>query len=464
MTDETANPSPIGTEATDRTVPRGAGGGFFGRLFWGMVKWGWGALLMQGPAGAILVAGWLQRFLQRSVYVAWWKRCRGRVGRFEEFVAEEPLLEEFRHAPNWVLGPNFGSHWASGPREGRWRRRWRLLVGSLGRNLGWGLQSLSNVWVLTLPGCVLWAAGWWGGWQNSFHKGYEHFAVGPTVSWLGILVFVVAMFYVPMATARQASTGRWQAFWEARTIWTLTKASWLPSTWVAVLYAGANVVAMGLKSWPQFLPQARMAALARQGAEPTGAFRPGVEGVDWSALTEAQALPLLNQHFLVSALVVFAILVMLKRAVAWLYSGAVLRAVQTGALGEEQLADGEWRLLHTLGALEVRERPRRAFVIRSVAWAGTKVGRAACGSVSFLAWLIFVGAIYVSEFLAYHPLVGWLNQPLVQLPWFRYVPATLEDPSGGLLAAAGLVILTAAVASHRNRPRSQGPGPRPASD
>jgi hypothetical protein len=40
-------------------------------------------------------------------------------------------------------------------------------------------------------------------------------------------------------------------------------------------------------------------------------------------------------------------------------------------------------------------------------------------------WFAFVAQIFVSEFFNYHPVVGWLNQPLVHLPWFRYIPAGL---------------------------------------
>ncbi|MBL9127684.1 MAG: hypothetical protein JNL97_08555 [Verrucomicrobiales bacterium] len=454
MNDETTRAEALERDAPEETTGPVITDGWVSRTWWGLVKWFAGAALMQWPAGAVVVAGWLQRFLRRAVYRQWWLRCRGRVGRYDEFVAEEPLLGEFRHAPNWVLAQEFRTRWAAGPREGRGRRRWRLLRESLTANVASGLQVLANVWALTLPGCVLWAAGWWGGWQNSFHKGYEHFGVGPAVSVLGIVVFVAALLYVPMATARQAATGNWRAFWHGRTIWTLLKSSWLPGACVAVLFAASNVLVMGLKSWPQFLPQARMAALARRGMDPTEAHRAGLESVDWSALTDLQATSLLNRHFLASAGVVFLVLIVLKRAVAWLYAGAVLRAVRRGALGEEALGDTEWRVLHSLGALEVRDRPMRGVLIRLVAWAGTKMGRVVCGFVTIAAGFVFVAAIYVSEFLSYHPMVGWLNQPLIQLPWFRYVPATLENPAGQLLAGSALVLGAVCVAAHRARRRS----------
>jgi hypothetical protein len=467
--------------------------------FWFPIQLLAGVFLMQSPGGAVVVAGWLQRFLQRAVYRSWWRRGRGRLGTFNEFVMEEPLLFTFRRFPNWVLAPENGvgfvsttdieslrsrasntfrdevdreagnvesgegseeaddaaqrASLVSGPVgvmrvQAGFLERW---LGSLASHVWVGIQSLTNVAVLTLPGAVLWWVGWWGGWQNSFHKGYEQFIMGPLVSWVGILLFIAAMFYVPMASARQAATGQWKSFWEGRTVWGLVRVSWWQSAWVAGMYALANLVVMGLKSWPQFWPQAKLADLAQRRLDPTEAFRQGLEKVDWSQLTETEALRLLNLYYLGAALVVWLLLLGLKRLLAWLYAGAVVRAVQRGTLGEEFLSDTEWRLLNTLGLLQVREAPVRPFLVRWVAWAGTSVGRMVCRLLLFAAWAVFVAAIYISEFLAIHPVVGWLNQPLVQLPWFRYVPPQLEDPAPALMVAVLLVLIACVVVRIRRR-------------
>ena len=410
--------------------------------FWGPMGWVLGAVLMQHPAGALVVAGWLQRYLQRAVYRRWWKRCRGRLGRFDDFVAEEPVLRDFRRLPNWVMAQNHGEPWRLSPAVGRIRWRVGGWLESLGRNLGAGIQVVGNVGVLLMPSGVLWAAGWWGGWQNSFHKGYEQFWVGPLLFWFGIGLFLAAMMYVPMAVARQAATGRWYSFWEGRIVWTLVKSSWLPTAWVAGIFAAANVAVMGLKSFPQFLPEVRISELAKQGLDPTEAFHRGIEKFDWSNLSGPEALGILNVYYFGASLVVFVVLILLKRLLGWLYSGAVLRAVRLGTLGEEQLSDVEWRLLRALGALEVQEPRGRPWVVRVVAWAGSKLGRSLCGAVTVLGWFAFVISIVVSEFLTYHPVVGWMNQPLLHLPWFRYVPASLENPLPSLLLTVLIVGIT----------------------
>ena len=48
------------------------------------------------------------------------------------------------------------------------------------------------------------------------------------------------------------------------------------------------------------------------------------------------------------------------------------------------------------------------------------------GVLTALVWFTFVSQIYIAQFLNHHPVVGWLNQPLVQLPSFHYIPDALK--------------------------------------
>lgn len=421
-----------------------------GRALAAVVKYGVGVFLTQSLLGAVLVFGWLQRWTRRAVLRAWWRRSPRRGdGSFDAFAAREPLFEEARDAPNWVLGARRA---AGGRGEASWRANARL-----------GVQGLFNVLCLTLPGTVLWLLGWWGGWQNSFHKGYEDYLVGPLVSWVGILLFVGAMFYVPLASARQAVTRRWRAFWQARVVWLLVRRSWAGCAGVAVAAAVLNLGAMGFKTWPYFLPQARfeerVKTLVRSGLDREAALSraavPEPGGVDWREPTDDQARAILRRHYFLSGFYVFGALLILRSLTARVYAGAVARAVRDGALGEEDLGGDEWRVLHGLGLLERRPSPRRWLPIRLAAWAAGRVARLAAAATVFLGWFGFVGAVYVSEFLNHHPVVGWLNQPLVQIPWFRYVPARLESPAPEILLA--LVVLGGGAALGRLLRRGRRP-------
>jgi hypothetical protein len=402
-----------------------------------------GGALTQTVFGAIVVFGWLQRWTQRSAFRAWWGQSASGEARAGA-VLRDPLLREHVHAPNWVLAQNFGTHLC----EGRgWMGGW---LGSLRENLRLGVQGAANTLVLSLPGSVLMSLGWWGGWQNSFHKGYEQFHVGPAVFITGMLLFLAAVFYVPMALARQAVTGRWRAFWEWRTVWRVIRHAWIGCAALALLFAVFNLGAVILKTWPYFLPQMKHAQRMKSGAVPSspeaGAFQLRLGDIDWNNLSEAEALMILNRHFLVSGLICFVSLLVLRMVAGRVYAGAMLRAVQSGTVGEEQLGEREWRLLHCLDLLKVRPAPERPMVVRIAAWAAGRTARFLCGGAVLVFWFAFLAEVIVSEFFSRHPIIGFLNHPLLQLPWFRYVPAHLQSPWGELgftvVALGGFGLLT----------------------
>ena len=53
--------------------------------------------------------------------------------------------------------------------------------------------------------------------------------------------------------------------------------------------------------------------------------------------------------------------------------------------------------------------------------------RRALFTVLFLVWFGFIAKVYVGEFLHYHPYVGLLNHPLIQVPCCNYIPAHLAE-------------------------------------
>jgi hypothetical protein len=41
----------------------------------------------------------------------------------------------------------------------------------------------------------------------------------------------------------------------------------------------------------------------------------------------------------------------------------------------------------------------------------------------------------------YHQALAWMNQPLVQLPWFRYIPPHVQNPAPEFLLTALFLVL-----------------------
>ena len=212
-----------------------------------------GAILCQSLLGSLVVLGWIQRMSQRTTFREWWKlraphlRHAEGFNSFEEFAQGTGETQALARWPTWIRQPRTITP------SPRLLTRW---LGGLALNVRLGLASAINTWILTLPGCLLWAIAWYDGWQNSFNKGYEHAWVGPTTFTIGTLLFASAMLYVPMAQARQASTGSWRSFFDFKTVWHLIQRRWLGCLGVALLCTALNFPVLALKTYPAFKPQA----------------------------------------------------------------------------------------------------------------------------------------------------------------------------------------------------------------
>ena len=141
--------------------------------------------------------------------------------------------------------------------------------------------------------------------------------------------------------------------------------------------------------------------------------------------------------------------VILRVIAARIYGSGLLAAVKSARIRMLDLADNERDALGRLDLLHVKPPPARHFLLRLVAWAGTRTGGFIGGFMLFWIWFAFIAVNYIAEFFNYHPTLGWLNQPLVQLPWFRYIPPSIQNPVAEIglsLLAIGLILIVRAVA------------------
>jgi hypothetical protein len=380
------------------------------------VKFLWGMLFCQGLLGSIFAVGWSYRLAQRAALRFWFSRSarpQTRVG-FGEFLGELGFSRHHADWPNWFLQQDFRDVMAQQLKAGLATRLAFLLRGlvhSLWLNFRMGLRAILCTWALTLPAGVLWWFGWYDGWNNSFNKGYEQAAVGPLVSVLGIVWFIVAMFYVPLAQARQAVTGEWRCFFDFRLVWRLARANRLACAGLALFYCALAVPLNILKATPMFWPQMNPAL---------------------ADLSAARALSALNHYYFWCALAMFPAYVALRVVAGRIYAAAIVRAVQLGQTTDSSLHRVERDALQRLGLLELRPKAQRSALVRFVTWSTTRAGRVGATTALIFLGFVLVAENYISEFVCYHGALGWLNQPLVQLPWFHYIPATLNNPWGEL--------------------------------
>lgn len=371
-------------------------------------KWVWGALLSTFFLGGFLVAGWTARAARRQTLLTWWRRSPVRASgqSFHEFLAQDPALAEWVTWPRWILGTPAGSASVSHPGQpGPLRRAWSRAFGGLLANARLGLAMIATTAVVTLPGALLWATAWYAGWQNSFNKGYENAWFGPTMYFLGMGLFSVAMLYVPLAQARLASTGDWRRFFDTQVVMTLIRRRWLASAGLAVIWglvSGGALILKTLPAFAQYVP-------------------------DLADLSPAEALKQSQDFFFLAALVFFPAYVLLRLLAARIYASGLRDAFQSGALGEESLGPEEWRSLNRLGLLTPLGQAAPGRFLRLARWLATRAGQITAATVVFAGWFAFSFLVAVSEFAARTELGrGWWNQPMIQVPWFDYTPGRLR--------------------------------------
>ncbi|MGV3772879.1 MAG: hypothetical protein ACO1QB_08255 [Verrucomicrobiales bacterium] len=383
-------------------------GSFLSRLMIFTWKFLAGAGLTQTLLGSILLSGWTYRASQRRIFKKWWEASSlSKEQDWATFAAQDINTAPLLHWPNWIIAQNgqLQKNLREKSTPGKFRRCRKAAWASLKANFILGIQGIFNTLVLTLPGCALMAFAWYAGWLNSFNKGYEHAPVGPFMWISGALLFAAAMFYVPMAQMRQASTGNWRSFYQFKLVWKIIRQSWAPAFALALLYTAVSLPFMVLKIVPGFFPQINPALVE---------------------VTPERALEISQQYFFWCGALLFPALLMLRLVAARIYASSMLALVQNGSISEYELGDAEWITLHRLNHLEVRPQPSRHYLIKAAGWIGTRMGRAVSSLLLILIWFSFVSQVLISEFFIKTD-AGWLNQPLVQFPMFNYTPSQLKE-------------------------------------
>ena len=331
------------------------------------LRWGknglLGAMASQVLPLSIVTVGWVQRLMQRETLRTFERLGEGSLG-----LDPDPALREALSPPRWLSG-------------GTAARGWRRPLGGLAANVRLGLASILNTWALTLPGASLWLFSWYDGWNNSFHKGYEQAAVGPLTGLLGVALFIAAMLYVPMAQARQASTGSWRGFWDVGLVRELVRRRWWGCLRLAAAYALLGVPVVALKTAP--------IAFDRVEA--------------WASASDAELLQQLQTYFFYCGLFIFLAYVWLRRAAARLYADALCLTVRAGAVSADALGPIERAALDRLGLLGVAPEPDRHMIVRAARTSTAWLLRSAAIGAAVVVWFAFVSEIYVSEFLNHHP-------------------------------------------------------------
>ena len=274
----------------------------------------------------------------------------------------------------------------------------RLPSWSFKKNIKTGFFAVVNAFAITLlPGVIMYFS-WYAGWDNSFNKGYEQFSVGALTGFLGVFLLALAMLYLPMAQARQAVSGSGRAFWDLRRVRRAAFASPVSSFLLALGYLIGGFALM--------LPPVLIIFV-----------NAGWDGLQ--AKTPEEIKGILNLYYLFwCAAVIFPGFLVLKIAGARIYARTTYHSYRGGHLDLDELTpmEQDW-----LAKLPQEQLPKKV-VARSFIRIPARI-------LIYLLWVAFVFQIYVTQFFVYEGGTRWLRHPLVQLPWFRPIPAHLEATS-----------------------------------
>ncbi len=351
-----------------------------------------GALFTLTPISAILVVGWTQRATARSVARNWHARAGYAKSDFPAFAQQEPETAGLANWPRWIMADNASALFAEARKSGLWRGAalmLRALFGSLLLNTKAGLSALLPIAIVALPASLLLLLSWWGGWENSFNKGYEQAWVGPVVAFAGIFYFILAMTLLPLAEVRQAVNGSWRAFFDVSFLRRAAREVRVGLIGLAVLFVTAGFIVAMLKIAPMAIGN--------------------------SVVMPADLERLRAGYPLLVAAVLFPLYVAMRLAAGRVYARAALRLVAKDG-GGNGLADRERSLLARLSLQAGGAKTKRGVIARVAAGSGAAMAGATSTAIVLALWAGFVGEIYLSQFLA-HDWLSWINHPLVQLPW-----------------------------------------------
>lgn len=369
-----------------------------------------GVVLCLTPVTAILVVGWTARAMQRAVLKHWYLRSNGGEGHppFARFARSAYATRRLANWPNWFVAEDLSQRMKDSREAGAgiFRRMFVFLVSvfaAFWANARAGLQTVLATWVVTLPLMILWLLSWWGGWENSFNKGYEQAWVGPIIGVAATLLFILAMTYVPMAQARLAASGRWRGFFDYRLIRSLVAGHPLALLKLTVYFVLGGVVI----------------ALLRTAPLAAGNYLDGA--AEW---TDGRLMALRAGYYGLCAVVAFALFVWLRLAAARVYAHAVLSDVRGGKLKVDRLSDAETEFLRALRLLEPEGREKSGIVVRVAASTGRGVLRLLTAAPALILWLVFAALVFIAQFFN-HDWLAWINQPLVQVPWISLLGVVL---------------------------------------
>ena len=144
-------------------------------------------------------------------------------------------------------------------------------------------------------------------------------------------------------------------------------------------------------------------------------------------LNSQQDLELMNDYYFLTGIICLGLFFVLKMMAGCIYSGMLVQTWQKNIITEDDLHEEEIAYLQKFQFSPKLNHSQQKSIQKIILSSLSISYRSSLIIVTFLVWFIFSFLPFVSEFFHYYPQRGFLNQPLVQIPCFRYVPQSLEE-------------------------------------
>lgn len=318
-----------------------------------------GSLMAMFAATAIPLLGWQVQRMERSTYLAIMRRSG--IGR-------RAAVERFRTSKDFVdMAAPVALVEVAHPLRSMWR------------HVTIGVRALVAFGLLLGPLGAIFALAWWGGWNNSFYKGYENAAYGPLSFMVALALALPLLALHQMAQPHFAAQKRIGAMVDWGQLLAMLSVVPLRSLGHILLVIVLCLPVFGFRSLPVFAEGIAPELVHATPAE--------LEAVRFGIIA-------------VTGAYVFLASLWIRISAARIYGAALAKLAGQPGLAPSRAV----RLADNL----VPERARRA------AWPG----RTRCGLVLVvlsLVWVLLPAMVVVGQFMNINWML-WVNHPLVLLP------------------------------------------------
>lgn len=369
------------------------------RTFWTLLVCG---LFTQSLFTSIFVLGWIYRWTKRFIFKKLFHFSNiAKNTSWYEFASNNSEIIVVRDIPNLLLSQTDSFRTSKGI-----LKKLKSLFHSFCLNWKTGISAIMTIWVLTIIPSLLWAIAWYTGWHISFNKMYEESATGISLSLLGMLLFILVMFYLPLAQTRHAFTGKWQSFFDFSFIKAMICHSPIKLLLLALGYSISSIVLTFFKILPVFFYN----------------MNPALD-----ALSPSQALEFINRYYFYTGLCGFLLLLFLKTIAGYIYAVTLMEMWTQKVLAIEEFHPQEISTFQMLGISYGLEYQKPKTFMKIIKLPLSVSYRAVFAVAISFVWGFFSFIPFFSQFFNYYPVWGFLNQPLVQLPCFNYISAKNQN-------------------------------------